>query len=107
MEEVMRHLSIAILITLIVFATAPANLLADEPTHSCPKVEKSCCKEQADCCKTADAECCKTAKACCDDKNCCTTAADGTHQCSMKHADGKCCGSDCCKDKSCAPKKTP
>jgi hypothetical protein len=103
----MRYLSIVILISLLVLATAPVPLLADEPAHSCAKAEKSCCKEGADCCKTADAKCCKADKACCDDANCCTTKEDGTHTCAMKHADGtNCAGSSCCKDKSCAAKKT-
>lgn len=103
----MRHLSIVILIGLIAFATAPAQLLADGATHSCAKAEQSCCKEKADCCKTAGAECCKSANACCNDANCCAIAAGGTHQCAMKHADGTSCASSaCCKDKSCATKKT-
>ena len=101
----MRHLSIVILISLIAIATAPVSLLADEPAHSCAKAEKTCCKEKADCCKAADAECCKTNKSCCNDANCCTTSADGTHTCAMKHDDGTACaGSTCCKDKSCEKK---
>ena len=97
----MRRLSILILIALITLA-APVALAADESTHSCTKTEKSCCKEKADCCKTADAECCKAAKTCCSDDKCCTAAADGTHTCTMKHADGTACdAASCCKDKSC------
>jgi hypothetical protein len=85
----MRQISIVILISFLALATAPVPLLADEPGHSCAKAEKSCCKAEK-----ADA-------------NCCATAADGTHACSMKHADGTACaGSTCCKDKSCAVKKT-
>ncbi|MDT5014231.1 MAG: hypothetical protein QOD39_391 [Mycobacterium sp.] len=88
----MRHLSILILISLVAFGTAAA------PGHSCAK---------PDCCKTADAACCKAAKACCNDADCCTTAADGTHQCAMKHADGTACASStCCKEKSCETKKS-
>lgn len=101
----MRKLSIALLIGLFILGTAP-SLLADDTTHSCTKAEKSCCKDKADCCKD-NAECCKAGKACCDDANCCKVAEDGTHTCAMKHADGTACaGSSCCKDKSCATKKT-
>jgi len=107
MEELMRHLSIVILISLIAFATAPVSLLADGPAHSCATAGKSCCKEQADCCKTAGAKCCKAEKACCGDANCCTTTAEGTHSCAMKHTDGTACAdATCCKDKSCETKKT-
>ena len=74
----MRHLSIAILVAL--FAFAPASLVAEESTHACAKTEKSCC------CNKEKADCCKDGKACCKDEKCCTTAADGTHTCSMKKA---------------------
>lgn len=105
MEELMRHLSIVSLMVLVVLGAAPVSLLAEESAHSCAKAEKSCCKEKADCCKD-NADCCKADKACCDDANCCTTAADGTHTCAMKHADGTACSHSCCKDKSCSTTKT-
>ena len=97
----MRRFFILILAALIVVAFGATPLIAgDHTTHSC-KMEKSCCKEKADCCKTADAKCCADSKTCCDDADCCKTAADGSHSCAMKHADGSACTHSCCKDKSC------
>ncbi len=104
----MRQLSILTLVVLFVLSLVATPLLADEPaSHSCATVEKVCCKKSEDCCKKADAACCKEAKACCDDADCCKTAADGTHTCAMKHADGTACAtSSCCKEKGCDAKKT-
>jgi hypothetical protein len=96
----MRRLSIlALVLFTLSFVAAP--LLAEE-AHSCVKAEKSCCKKDEACCKDASAACCKEAKACCNDAECCKIAADGTHTCSMKHADGTACATEsCCKSKSC------
>jgi len=94
----MRRLSILVLV-LFALAFVATPLLAEE-AHSCVKAEKSCCQKDAECCKDASAACCKEAKACCNDAECCKTAADGTHTCSMKHADGTTCATACCKSKS-------
>jgi hypothetical protein len=100
----MRRLSILVVI-LFTLSFAAMPLLAGE--HTCVKSDKSCCTKDAECCKDANAACCKEAKACCSDAECCKTAADGTHTCAMKHADGSACtSSTCCKHKSCDMKKT-
>src|ERR1051325_7010677 len=102
----MRRLSIPVVI-LFALSFVALPLLASDHTHSCAKAEKSCCVKDAECCKDADAACCKDAKACCSDTECCTTSADGTHTCAMKHADGSACKSAaCCKHQGCDVKKT-
>jgi hypothetical protein len=94
----MRRLSILVLV-LFALSFVATPLLAEE-AHSCANAEKSCCKKDAECCEDASAACCKEAKACCNDAECCKAAADGTHTCSMKHADGTACATACCKSKN-------
>jgi len=102
----MRRISILALIVMVALTFTTSLLAGEHATHSCKMAEKACCKEAAECCKAADAACCKEAAACCSDSECCKTAADGTHQCAMKHTDGSACTHTCCKEKSCTPKKS-
>ena len=99
---IMRTIQRIALAAVMVLGIAVTPLLAhhtEETTnaHSCD-MAKACCTKDAECCKTGDADCCKKAEGCCSDKECCKTAADGTHTCAMKHADGEKCGATCCKE---------